>query len=310
MTQFSVVIPLYNKKNHIARAIDSVLNQSVGDYELIIVNDGSTDGGEGVVEQYSDERIKLINKANGGESSARNAGIRAASSACVAFLDADDAWESDFLEAIQSLMREYPECGGYATRIRDTCRSEPLTQSDVPQETWNTYRIQDYFQCLSDGNYLITSSSICVKKEVLEQAGYFDEGLMIGPDVDMWIKVFLRAGWCITDKVCALYFTNAENRSTVRPDFSQREIEFLNAVRRRYVNKIRNLPSKQKFKSWLSERIYHVIVRLFMRGDRWEASKIYFNHVFALNYQHKLLGLLYLLTPDLLMKTTKAFLRK
>ena len=89
---FSVVIPLYNKEQYICRAVDSVLNQTYEQFELIVVDDGSTDRSAELVENIKDDRVRVIRQDNQGEGPARNSGVLAASNHWVAFLDADDAW--------------------------------------------------------------------------------------------------------------------------------------------------------------------------------------------------------------------------
>ncbi|EFT3180475.1 glycosyltransferase family 2 protein, partial [Escherichia coli] len=98
----TVVIPLYNKSQSIESTIKSVLNQTHTDFELIVVNDGSTDGSENVIKQFTDERIKLLNITNSGVSVARNTGIRSAKSSYVCLLDADDYWLPNHLEKINN----------------------------------------------------------------------------------------------------------------------------------------------------------------------------------------------------------------
>jgi glycosyltransferase involved in cell wall biosynthesis len=102
MPDVSVVVPLYNKAAYIDRCLDSILGQSFSDFELIVVNDGSTDGSEGVVEQWSarrrDARVRLISQTNAGPGAARNYGARLAGGELLAFLDGDDAWHPDYLK--------------------------------------------------------------------------------------------------------------------------------------------------------------------------------------------------------------------
>ena len=102
----TVVIPLYNKKDTITRALDSVLNQQVLPDEIIVINDGSTDGSEKEVENLINPLITLVHQENKGVSAARNKGIELAKSEWIAFLDADDEWETNFLTEIKKLINE------------------------------------------------------------------------------------------------------------------------------------------------------------------------------------------------------------
>ena len=105
---FSVVIPLFNKEHFIEKTIQSVLNQTLQDFEIIIINDGSTDASLEKVELINDDRISVFTTKNLGVSHARNYGIQKAKGHDIAFLDADDYWESEFLESIKGLIEKYP----------------------------------------------------------------------------------------------------------------------------------------------------------------------------------------------------------
>ncbi|MCX6184716.1 MAG: glycosyltransferase family A protein, partial [Flavobacterium sp.] len=94
MAFFSVIIPVYNKEQFLVHTINSVLNQSFTDFELLLIDDGSTDSSPALLNQFTDERIKLISQNNQGVSAARNLGIKEAKAPYIAFLDADDLWES------------------------------------------------------------------------------------------------------------------------------------------------------------------------------------------------------------------------
>ena len=89
----SIVIPLFNKASYVERALDSIRGQTFNDFEVIVVDDGSTDAGASVVARYSDSRVRLITQSNAGPGPARNAGIAEAIGDLVAFLDADDEWQ-------------------------------------------------------------------------------------------------------------------------------------------------------------------------------------------------------------------------
>ena len=106
----SVIIPLYNKQDSITGTIQSVLGQSVTDFELVVVDDGSTDNSVVMVQEIHDERIRVISKQNGGVCSARNAGIRAAHGEYVALMDADDIWDKDYLKEQLRMVADFPDC--------------------------------------------------------------------------------------------------------------------------------------------------------------------------------------------------------
>lgn len=124
---FSVVIPLYNKQDCIRNTVQSVLNQTFPDFEINIVDDGSTDRSLEIARQFDDPRIRVFSKPNGGVSSARNYGIRQSRKKYIAFLDADDLWYPDYLSEIARLIDKYPGCGiysaGYILR-KNTGRSD------------------------------------------------------------------------------------------------------------------------------------------------------------------------------------------
>lgn len=144
---FSVIIPLYNKAHTIRRCLDSVLAQSFEDFEIVIVNDGSSDSSEEVVQgNYQDPRIVIHTQPNAGVSAARNAGVALAKNAHVAFLDADDEWHPDFLSTMKRAIEAYPEAGllGSGSIHRDW--------NDASGQDWTLERyrgqiqVVDYFQ--------------------------------------------------------------------------------------------------------------------------------------------------------------------
>lgn len=186
---FSVVIPLYNKEKHIRRAIDSVLNQNYKDFELIIINDGSSDASGKIVEQYQDLRIKYFNQKNQGVSAARNTGINKSSSDFIAFLDADDEWKNDFLEKILELMKKYPENLVFSTSCYDVTKKENLK---ISTKEVSDGKLINIFKTIVQGKTLITSSSVCIHKNVFKMVGNFPEGVKRGEDLDTWIRIFLK----------------------------------------------------------------------------------------------------------------------
>lgn len=105
----SVVVPLYNKKNSITKTLQSVANQSYAAKEIIVVNDGSTDGSDTLVEAMGIPNLKLIHQKNAGVSVARNTGFSVACFPWIAFVDGDDEWLPDFLQTLHELYRRFPD---------------------------------------------------------------------------------------------------------------------------------------------------------------------------------------------------------
>jgi glycosyltransferase involved in cell wall biosynthesis len=111
----SIVMPLYNKAGQVLKTIASVTAQTLSDWELVVVDDGSTDGGPALVRALGDARIRVVSQANAGVSAARNRGIELARADLIAFLDADDLWLPQFLAAILALQADFPQARWFAT---------------------------------------------------------------------------------------------------------------------------------------------------------------------------------------------------
>jgi glycosyltransferase involved in cell wall biosynthesis len=208
----SVVIPLYNKVRHIRRAVESVLAQTFSDFELLVIDDGSTDGSAEAVRAITDRRIRLIVQSNAGECAARNRGIREAACELVAFLDADDEWLPGFLATVMDLRSRYPEAGMYATAY---CFCEG-------EKTWSPAYLQcgadpqgglleDYFRAAL-GPSPVTSSSVMIPRHVFKEAGLFPVGVRRGGDVYTWVGIALRYPVAWSPATGAVYHLSADNR--------------------------------------------------------------------------------------------------
>jgi len=218
MPLFSIVIPLYNKEPHIKRTLNSVLAQTVQDFEIIIVDDGSTDKSTEVVKSFSDYRIRLISQKNAGVSVARNTGINEAKADLIAFLDADDEWNPNFLEEILGLKNKYPTAGAYATayniylpdgKIR-TARYKAL-----PPAPWKGL-LPSYFLAAATGEHPVCSSSICIPKYVFSDVGVFKAGAWWGEDDDMWGRIAIKYPIAFSWEVGSINHREAVNRASNR----------------------------------------------------------------------------------------------
>jgi glycosyltransferase involved in cell wall biosynthesis len=204
----SVVMPLYNNASEVRRGIGSVVSQSVASLELIVVNDGSTDGGEKVVEEFRDSRIRLLHQPNKGVSAARNCGVAEAKSELIAFLDADDEWKPDFLETIFRLYKAFPQCGVFAThysyRERNGNFRSPILRR-VPDGSWEGV-IDNYFEVAANSDPPIWSSAVAVKKKALISVEGFPEGITIGEDLLTWARLAVAQKIAYSKKQCSVFW--------------------------------------------------------------------------------------------------------
>jgi glycosyltransferase involved in cell wall biosynthesis len=210
----SVVIPLYNKAAHVERALLSVVTQTFLPDEIIVVDDGSTDGGGEIVSALGDPRIRLIRQENQGVSAARNRGIEEARGELIAFLDADDTWNPGFLEVIISLRRQYPDAGAYATAydvISSEGGSEAPSFNVLPPEVREGL-IANYVQTALKCPYVIWTSAAAIPKRIFAEVGGFPVGEKISEDMDTWLRIGLHYPIAFSKERLAIYHRDATNR--------------------------------------------------------------------------------------------------
>jgi Glycosyltransferases involved in cell wall biogenesis len=214
MPLVSVVIPLYNKELHIKRAINSVLAQKIQDFEIIIVDDGSTDKSAEVVKSFTDRRIRLIQQRNQGVSAARNKGARSANSDLIALLDADDEWTPTFLETIIGLNKKYPEAGMYCTAYNECSygKIRAVPYKVIPPAPWEGL-LSNYFLSAALGPHPVCSSSVCIPKEIYSTIGGFQVGAPWGEDDDFWGRIAVKYPVAFSQSIGATYYQDATNRA-------------------------------------------------------------------------------------------------
>ncbi|MDQ3929530.1 MAG: glycosyltransferase [Chloroflexota bacterium] len=181
----SAVITTYNYGRFISRAIESVLAQTLQPDEIIMVDDGSTDDTAQVVARYADRGLRYVYKANGGGSSARNAGILASHCELIAFLDADDVWLPHKLERQVEQMVRHPNLGlvsGSEWQV-DERGEHPYLVARQPLEAAGVYK-----QMLVE-NFIGNTSLALVRRSVFDKVGMFDEKVPLGHDWDMWLRI-------------------------------------------------------------------------------------------------------------------------
>lgn len=204
---FSIIIPLYNKEKFIQTTLTSVLEQTFQNFEIIVVNDGSTDGSLTILKQFSDDRLKIIHQKNQGVSTARNQGVKQAKATYIALLDADDIWYPNHLEELHKSIVKYPEATLFCNAYQQKLSSNMLRNSIYNLEKKNEIQIlKDYFKA-SLIHSIACSSAVAFNKEKFEKLGGFQPHIISGQDSDLWIRfalhttiVFNPAYTCCYDK--------------------------------------------------------------------------------------------------------------
>lgn len=207
--RFSVIIPLYNKSPYVAKAICSVLSQTFADYELIIVDDGSSDNSADIALQAIEGQgnCRLIKQDNAGVSMARNNGVAASQGECLCFLDADDWWEPGFLAEMSKLIEEYPDAGIYGTNytiINETkhkTRVAPIGVEPGFEKGYINY-CQVYAKTLT---MPLTSITVAIPRLVFDEMGGFPKGIKLGEDFLLWIHIALKYKVAFLNKPLAYY---------------------------------------------------------------------------------------------------------
>lgn len=210
----SVVIPLYNKAAEIERTLRSVLTQSLPPLEIIVVDDGSTDGSAAIVERVGGERVRLVRQQNRGVSAARNRGIELSRGEYVAFLDGDDRWDSSYIRCLTDFIARYPDCGAYGVAFYIDS-GDGLVLADTPQVEGEV----DFF-AESMQRYVLIPSAATLRRDVLLDVGGFPDGMRMGEDQFLWTKVARRAKVAFMPRPLVVYSRAASNRSaaTYRPE--------------------------------------------------------------------------------------------
>ena len=203
----SIVIPLYNKEKQIANTLQSVFKQTFQDFEIVVVDDGSTDNSVEEVEKFDDSRIRLIYQTNAGVSAARNRGIEEARGELIAFLDADDEWKPEYLATQYGLYQKYPECSVYACNyeFRDSKGNvTPTIIRKLPFEGEDGI-LSNYFEVASCSHPPLWTSAVVVKKLVIQAVRGFPIGIKSGEDLLTWARLAVSGTIAYSIKSLAMF---------------------------------------------------------------------------------------------------------
>lgn len=194
-------MPLWNKAHAVERAVQSVLAQSFGGFELIVVDDGSTDGGPELVRELRDPRIRVLHQENAGPGAARNTGVEVAQEAWVAFIDGDDIWLPDHLFELDRVRRACPEAGLIGTGFIE---SDSAGAYELPLPKAGHIRSISYFRSIGRGENPFWTSSAAIPKRVYHALGGFKHE-RIGEDRELWTRIALAMQVAVSSRKTAVY---------------------------------------------------------------------------------------------------------
>jgi glycosyltransferase involved in cell wall biosynthesis len=213
----SIVMPLYNKADQVLATVASVQAQTVSNWELVVVDDGSTDNGPALLEALEDPRINIHNQPNAGVSAARNHGIQLCRTELVAFLDADDLWHPEFLATILGLQQDFPEACWYATayEIRHAGGRSYVSRLRGVTDDFSRGILSDYFAVASRSDPPVCSSAIAIKRMAIQAIDGFPVGISSGEDLLTWARLAVRYPLAYETRPLATFVKSGIER---RPD--------------------------------------------------------------------------------------------
>lgn len=215
MPKVSVITPVYNAERFIGLAVNSVLAQTFQDWEMIIVDDGSTDTTPQVLAVYSDPRIRVLRQVNGGEAAARNTGLDWAAGEYVAFLDADDLYQPNGLADLASYLDEHLEFGvvfsdGYV------CDEQGRTLMRLADHRPAIYTGNILEPLVLDAGILTVPTCTMTRRQVIDKFGIrFDSNLKYGTDWDFWIQIARHTCFGYLDRLTCSYRIHSQNITTI-----------------------------------------------------------------------------------------------
>lgn len=205
MNRFSIIMPLYNKAPYVRKAVESIIGQTYRGWDLVVVDDGSTDGSGEVVKNFDDDRIRLIRQENAGVGAARNRGVAETTTPYICFLDADDWWEPTFLEEMAGLIERHPNAGIYGTgywivkngkkRLAPIGVEKGFTEGEI-----NYCQVYAKTLCMP-----LSSISVCMPRTVFKEMGGFPTGIKLGEDFVLWIHTALKHKVILLNKPLSNY---------------------------------------------------------------------------------------------------------
>lgn len=259
---FSVIIPIYNRERSVGKAINSVLKQTFTDFELILVDDCSTDNSVQVISEIKDERIKIFKlKKNSGAAAARNSGIKQAKGSYVSFLDSDDYYDRDFLQKTYNTLSSTNEKVGFSwTGVRY------FENKEETEYLWTPHRKNTAYLTFLYSLHIGTNSGITVKKEVFNACGNFRENLPAAEDTEFFLRITQKFDYIFIPEILINIHKDGSDRLSKNYKKIAKAYNIFLPEHFKYIDKNKSLQLKYYYKMmWLN---YHL-------GNKTEARKFY-----------------------------------
>lgn len=211
---FSIIVPLHNKVDYVAETLASAAGQIPAPLEILVIDDGSTDGSAEHVEQLNIPAVRLVRQENAGVAAARNRGIELARGDLVCFLDADDRYLPGFLDAICRLRREFPDAGIFATTYRRFWAGGQSETILHPSVQFCTGYVSDLYTAWTRSAFFCTISIAVERARLLESKLRFEAGERLGEDQDLWFRLAERYPVVFEPSVFAEYRVDVAGSAT------------------------------------------------------------------------------------------------
>ena len=245
----SVIIPVYNGEKTIIETLKSVLQQTFSDIEIIIINDGSTDSTLEILSSISDIRIKVLSYDNAGLAASRNRGIFQATGRYISFIDADDLWTPDKLEAQLKALHQFPQAA-----VAYSWTDYIDVDGKILRPGKRTVANGNVFTQLLQSNLLENGSNPLINRQVFDNVGGFDESLFAAEDWDMWLRLAANYEFACVQKPQILYRVSATSMST---NLRRQEAASLQVIERAFKNE--KAASLQHLKKYALANIYRYL---------------------------------------------------
>lgn len=274
---FTVIIPVHNKLPHIERSVNSVLKQTFQNFELILVDDASTDGSLLKIQEFQDSRIRIFKRSVPGPGgyAARNLGIENARYDWISLLDADDEWEANYLEEVAGAIHRFPSSEIISTNWDQIYHDKKIRNESLEKakEKYVNFTLEDFFF----ENHIIWTSAVTIKRKLINEAGMFPDGrCKRGGDMDTWIRcLFISNGNVWVNQYLAHYHRETVNRVTdnkTNPVGDICAVQSIEFIRQHSTDK--RLFASMDF--FLAKVIYNKMISDYRRGVKYSSTDLVF----------------------------------